>query len=450
MLINKQKPFIFGLGAIFCLCFLFGFFGEASALSTKVKQVRTKDNPAVYFLYHAGHRKKAYLNADTYLNYGNKWSDVKFVSTSELNSWPEAKLIKKTDAPAVYYIKGSQKTLIVNWTDLEDFGLEHEPIITVNQTDLNQYSEATYEEIGLRKAGDLLVFSDPATSANANVLLTNTDGNLLGIFRFRSPASAATISSVTFDFGGLSGNALLGSAFVLDENGGEYNASVSVSQSRRQAVVTFRTPLALNAGEEKTIKLFLNILNCSCDNQTLRVELREAKNIEASITPVAEFPLRGTEFKILSGANILGQAKSQEESISSGGQNVSTGNRLLGKFSLTEETGHEDVSVKEIIFRNDGTAGKNDWEDFRLFSNGQIIARASTVASNNNIVFKVNYLRLKKGIPAVLTVVAALKSDYNTQATVNLQMKSLWAVGKTYSASLSPQINNLDETFTLN
>ncbi len=446
----NKKPYIFGLGAIFCLCFMFAYSLPAQALSTKVKQVRTKDSPAVYFLYHAGHRKKSYLNADTYLSYGNKWSDVKFVSASELNSWPEVKLVKKADSPAIYYIKGNQKTLVLSWADLQDFTLDHEPIITVNQTDLNQYADASYEEIGLKKTGNILVFNDLVTGTNSNTLMTGTHGNLMGIFRFRSPATTATMTVVTFDFGGLYGGPLLDSAFVLDENDALYNASVSVSQSRHQAVVSFREPVVLAAGQEKTMKVFLDIATCACNNQTIRVELRQASNIEATLAATADFPLKGTEFKILTGDNILGRAKSQEESIVGGGESISTGSRLIGKYTLTEETGHEDVTVKDIIFRNSGSAGKNDWEDFRLFSNGQIVARASEVNSNHDIEFKPNYLRLRKGNPATLTVVASLKTDYNSQATVNLQLRSLWTVGKTYNASLSPQMSNIDETFPLN
>lgn len=450
MLKIKQKPFIFGLGAIFCLCFLLVLTNPAQALSTKVKQVRTKDSSAVYFLYHAGHRKKAYFNADTYLSYGNKWSDVKFVSVSELNSWPEAKLIKKADAPAIYYIKGNQKALIVSWTDLQDFALASEPIVTVNQTDLDQYSDVSYETIGLKRSGNVLVFNDLVTGANDNTLLTNTDGNLMGVFRFRSPSSVATITSLTLNFGGVSSSQILKSVFILDENSNDYNANVNLSSNLRQVVINFRDPIVLNPGDEKTVKVFLNLDVCNCNNQTLWVELRQATSITSTLTPVATFPLRGTQFKILDGSNILGQVKSQELSVSSGGQTVGSGSRLIGKFTLIEDSGREDAIIKELVFQNNGSASPNDWEDFRLFNNGQIISRTNLVNTSGNIDFSINYLRISKTSPANLTVVASLKSDYNTQATVNLNLSSIWAVGKTYNSSLSPQINNIDESFTLN
>lgn len=478
MLRLNKKPFIFGLGAIFCLSLLFISSTPAQALSTKIRQVRTKESATVYYLYHAGHRKKAYLNAETYLDYGNKWSDVKIVGISELSSWPNAKLLKLADSSGIYYINGNKKVLIANMTDLQNFSLSHEPIITVSQTDLNQYQDSNYVEIGLKKAGTsqvakgnssgstsgsnsgnlsgnivspqgtIKITEDLVTGTNNNTLLTSTNSNLMGIFHF-APSAVATITAVTFDFGGLSSGTLLGPVSIFDENDVKYNASASVSQDNQQVIVTFRTPLIINPSEEKTMKVVLDLDDCpACNNQTLRVELRQAASIQSSLTPQANFPLRGTEFKIVDGSVILGQVKSQEESIASDSQNI-TGATLIGKFTLTENTGHEDVVVSRIIFRNSGSAGKNDWDNFNLYSNGQIIARSSLVNSDGDIQFDINYLRLHYGVPVVLTVTAGLQSDYSTNATINLGVRSILAVGVTYSSTLAPAISNLDESFTL-
>ena len=462
----SKKSFIFGLGAIFSLVLVF-YSSPAQAFGSDVRQVRTADNPAVYFLSHSTHRKKAYLNEDIYLNYGNKWSDVKFISSSELNSWPEVKLIKTADSPAVFYVQANQKTLINSWDDIIAFNLASEPIIIVSRLELNQYQDASNSELNLNKSennqapevslpqesGNIYVYNDLVNGANLNTLMTGTNGNLMGIFRLYSPDKTATVAAITFDFGGLYNDPVLDSATVFDENDQEYNANVSVSQSRRQAVVSFREPLVIDPRTEKTIKVFLDLATYNSQNQTIRVELREAANIVSNLTPSAQgsnFPLRGTEFKIINGANFLGQVKSKEESIATGWQNISTGSRLIGKFTLTEESGQEDVTVKNIIFVNNGSAGKNDWEDFRLFNNGQIIARASELNAGHDIEFDINYLRLKKGTPAVLTIVASLQTDRNPQATVNLRLDSITTTGKTYNTSSSAQISNLDESFVLN
>jgi hypothetical protein len=462
----SKKSFIFGLVAFFCLTFVF-YSLPAKALSPQVRQVRTADNPAVYFLSHTTHRKKAYLSADIYLNYGNKWSDVNFISAAELNSWPEVKLIKTANSPAVFYIKGNQKTLIASWDDMEAYALETEPIITVSNLELNQYQEVSNNDLNLKKTesnqvpelslpreeGSLYVYNDLVNGTNLNTILTGAKGNLLGSFRLYSPEKTATIAAITFDFGGLYSDPVLDTVHVFDENNSEYNASVSVNQSLRQAIVSFREPVVISQGAEKTIKVFLDMAAYNSQNQTIRVELRQASNIVSNLTSVAQsasFPLRGTEFKIINGANFLGQVNSKEESIAASWQNVSTGSRLIGKFTLTEDSGQEEVTVKNLIFVNNGSAGKNDWEDFRLFNNGQVIARASELNAGHDIEFNINYLRLKKGTPAVLTIIASLKTDRNIQATVNLRLDSISAVGKTYNSSIATQISNFDESFVLN
>jgi len=449
LILNKKYRFV-GIGIFSILLFLLLSLEAQAAISSKIKQVRTKSNPAVYFLDHGAHRKKAYLNPTAYLNYGNKWSDIKFVSSTDLNSWPEAKLLKIKGSPAVYYIQGAKRALILNMTDLQDFSLHQEPILTVSQIDLNQYQLVTYEEIGLSRDNRLLVFNDLVTNQNNNTILTNTGGNLMGIFRFRSPAETATITALTFNISGLYGNASLDSAFVSDANGNSYGANVSLRLSSHEIYVNFSDPLVFDPGEEKTVEVFLNLKSCTCNNQTIRVELKSAANVNASLPVAGNFPLQGTLFKLLSSSSLLGNAKIQEQSLASSNLVINNGSRLLGQFTLSEETGNENVAIKRLTFSNDGSAGKNDWEDFRLLRNGEIIARVNEVDENDKIVFNINYLRVEKGSPVELTVLAGLKTDYNPAATFNLQVTGLWAVGVTQNFSLQSTINNLGETYPLN
>lgn len=450
MLILNKKHYIIKVGILTVLAFLFLGLEAQAAISQKVKQVKTKNSAAVYFLQHSAHRKKAYLNAAAYLSYGNKWSAVKTVSDSDLNSWPEAKLIKVKTSPAIYYIQDNKKVLIKNMTDLRDFSLGSEPIIEVNETDLNQYQTVTYEEMGLRRASGLLVFNDLVTNQNNNSLLTNTGGNLVGIFRFRSPSESATITSLTFYVSGVYSSSILDGAFVSNETGTQYEANVSLNKSERRIYINFPTPLAFNPGEEKTVEVFLNFKTCSCNNQALRVELRAASDVLSSIPASANFPLKGTEFKLVSSAALLAQLKTQELTLVGSNLSVSNGSRLIGKFNLAETSGNEEVLVKRLTFANDGSAGKDDWEDFRLMRDGQIIARVNTVDANDKIVFDINYLKIGKNASTELTVLAGLKNDYRPAATFDLQVNGLWAVGRTNNFSLQPEINNLGETYSLN
>lgn len=450
MLILNKKSRILASVFLALWFFLISASETQAAISPKIKQAKVKNSPAVYFLNHKYHRKKVYLSAASYLGYNNKWSDVKTVSATDLAAWPEAKLIKLPNSPAVYYIKNNTRSKIQNWSDLEDFYLSGEPILEVNQNDLEQYRLISYEEIGLVKASNLLIFNDLVTSPNNNTLITNTDGNLAGVFRFRAPSSTATITSLTLSVAGVYNSSILSSAFLQDESDAAYEANISLNANTRQFYVYFRQPIVLNAGEEKTIKVFLNFKTCACNNQSLRLEIKNASDINSSLPVSASFPIQGTTFKIISGDSILGKLRVQEQSLAGSNLTVNNGSRLIGKYKLYEDNGQEDVTLKTITFTNSGSAGKDDWEDFRLLRDGQLIARSSAVSEDGNIFFNINYLRLTHSQPLELTLVAGLKTGYRPQNTFDLQFSGTWAVGTTYNLSLQPQLNNINETFTLN
>jgi hypothetical protein len=473
----NKKPLILGLWAIFCASFLFFYSSPANALSSSIRQVKASGSSAVYYLYYAGHLKKAYLNADIYLDYGNKWSDVKEVNLSELNSWPNAKLIKTAVSPAVYYISGNKKSLIASWGDMESFLLDKEPIITVSQKELDAYQTIDNYVIGLKtepvevpdasetpddpavinppivvpaESGNIFVYNDLVKGSNGNTILSGSNNNLMGIFRFSSPDKVATITSITFDFAGIFSENALNSASVLDANNSKYpDISVGINQSRRQATISFHTPITINPGTEKMVKIYLDLAAGNFNNQTIYVELKQASNIVSNLTPSASFPLIGTGFQILDGSNILGNIKSQEQSIAAKG-GLAAGSRLIGEFIISDESDNEEADVKNLTFVNSGSASVNDWEDFRLFNNGQIIARATAINADGFISFDIPYLHLIEGSPVDLTVVASLKSAHNVNATVDLGLFSASVVGKNYGNYLTTNINNISASSVLN
>lgn len=436
-------------GILILASFLFFAPKTQAAINSKVLQVKTADSPVVYFLNHKNHLKKAYVNESSYLNYGNRWSDIKIVSAAELAAWPEVKLIKTASAPTIYYIKDKKKSVIANVDDLKDFNLFGEPIITVSVVDLAQYELVSNGTIGLKPASSLLVFNDLVTNVSNNTYLTNTNGNLLGIFRFRSPLETATITSLTFKIRGLYSQALLDKGFVQDADNLNYEANVNVDKNNEQIIVNFSKPLEIAPGGEKVVKVYLNLKSCSCVNQTIRIELQKAADVVASLAPTASWPLQGTTFNLVNSSNLLASVKIEELSLASSTLIVSPSNRLIAKFKITETSGRDDTLIKKIVLKNSGTATKNDWEDFRLFKGEQIIARVSAVNNDRQIVFDLSYLRVSTSTPADLKVMASLKTGYSKEATLNLNVRELSATGKTQNFSLSSTIVNLDESFPL-
>lgn len=444
--------------SVFLAAFLFLLFSPpaAAAISPEIRQVKTADRSTVYFLSQRYHLKKTYINENSYLCYGNHWEDIRTVFPADLAGWPEAKLFRAEGTNAIYYIQGSERVKIDNLEELENLGLAGEPVLEVSPLDLEQYRLVNYEDLGLnptedQTSGQLALSQKLVTTSNGNTLVAGTDGNLVAIFRLAASGAEVTVTDLTFSFSGIFSASLLSDAFVLDENNNDYEANINLNTNERSLRVQFRPPLTLNKDQTKTVMVFVNLGVCStCTFQTLRLSLENAASVTTSASVQGDFPLVGTEFRIMAGDALLGQPRATEESLATTSLTVNTGTRLLAKFLLTETSGQEDVFIKRLTFRNNGTVDNNDWEDFRLFKNGQVISRVRQMDANGQIVFNISYLRISQSEPAAVSVIAGLKSDYQALDTFNLQLTSAWAEGKTFGLSLPIQINNLNETYTLN
>lgn len=493
MLKLKKKYCFWASLFLLGLIFLVANLKPLSAASVKVSQVKLLNSPVIYFLHYETHHKKAYLNATSYLSYGHKWSDAKIISAKELATWADFKLIRTGSSPAIYYVEGNKRAKLLNRDDLESFGFLGEPILNVSEADLNQYKLVSYEAIGLTKSassensansanssndannsassnpannsgnlnststpktnpaasfGSLLVFNDLTTVAE-NSLVTNTVNNLMGTFRFKASGNVATVTALILSFTGLYNDALLSNASAKDDKNVAYRINTNVRASERQITINFRDPLTINPGEEKTVKVYVDFKTCDCNNQSIRLELKQASDIQTNLKPIAAWPLQAPIFKIVVVNNLLGSLTINEESIVGVAANSNSG-RLLGKFKISEVSGKEDVLIKRIVFDNTGSAGKNDLINFSLSNNNQVIARVAALNSDRDIAFDINYLRISKGAAVTLTVSAALQTDYNKEGTIDLRVVSLTSSGLTHSLSLPQSINNLTEIFTLN
>ncbi len=476
LILNKNKSLVIFFVWLFLVA-LFFFNYPALALSATVRQVKLKNSPVIYFLNHQTHTRRAYLNPTAYLSYGNKWSDIKIISLTELNKWPEVVLVRVASRPEIYYIKGRQKTLIHDLADLNKFNLRGRPILELNQIDLTQYTLASYEEIGLeKKTGDSDSPSDPvlpdsaepplatakilvssealistSTILSPETLVANTKENLLGIFNFQAVASEATISSLVFNISGVYNSSLIGGVVARDGYNIEYKANVNWHRSDEQIIINFSEPLQLAAGERRSVKIYADLVSCpSCLNQSLFVELKNSGAASSSRPLLATWPLKGETFKIIDGSNTVAALRAEEESLAGENLMINNGSRFIGKFKIFEDSGREEGIIKHLVFDNTGTAGKDDWNNFRLLRDGAVISRVAELNSDRQIDFSLSYLRVSSSSPVELVLSADLKSGYSSSSTFNLQLDSLEALGKTYNLLLYPEINNLAENYILN
>lgn len=126
----------------------YGFsWSEVKTISPKeldkypeVKLVKTPDNPAVYFLYHSFQRKKALLNEIAFNSYrDNSFNKVVTIDLVDLNTYPDIILVKEQNKPTVYLLQNNIKRPIKNMTSLRNNNLTNQPIGIVSAQDLDSY-----------------------------------------------------------------------------------------------------------------------------------------------------------------------------------------------------------------------------------------------------------------------------------------------------------------------
>ncbi len=471
--INKKYYFIF-------IGFLVGFFYlvpapiGVQASTIFASQVKLASSPAVYFLSQKTQLRKTYINALAYLSYGHHWSDIKTVSAKYLATWPEARLLRAVGTARIYYIQGSHKTLIKQLTDLVKFNLVGVAVLEVSKVDLAQYKTGTYQDLGLlgskfatstkpylnnsnleststlKSVNKLQIFNDLVVGSNNNVLVPGTNNNLLASFRLKSSLKA-TLDSIHLNLLGVYNRQVIGAIQATSASNTPYSANISWRSSDGEIIINFPSALDLQANQTKTINILANLNTCTdCNNQTLYVDLSSASDLKASLPASASWPLKGTKFTLISASKVLGKIQVQLDKLASSSLVVASGSRLISQLSLQETTGNEGVIIKSLTFNNSGSANVNDWHNFSLWANNQVIAQTSVLDSKGQIVFPINYFKVAKNSSVTLQVKADLISGYQPQHTYNLQLTDIVAVGSVYNLALKPIINNINQSFALN
>ncbi len=111
--------------------------------------VKTQANSDVYAIFEQTKRKIASRNVfDSYAEY---WQARKIntVSPAELNSIPDATLIKTPNSPNVYILDKGFKRLLASTAIFNSYGLDWNKIVTINQTEIDSSASAPLIQRGV-------------------------------------------------------------------------------------------------------------------------------------------------------------------------------------------------------------------------------------------------------------------------------------------------------------
>ncbi|TRZ79479.1 PKD domain-containing protein [bacterium] len=108
----------------------------------RVKLVRVGASPDVYYITTSWMKRKV-PNMDVFYSYGNKLEDVISISQTELNWYPENRLIKFDNDWKIYYLENGQKRWIKSADVFNRLGFDWTKIAPVSWQEINAYPTGT-------------------------------------------------------------------------------------------------------------------------------------------------------------------------------------------------------------------------------------------------------------------------------------------------------------------
>ncbi len=439
------------------LCLNASQASAAFGLSAKIKQVKTANSPTVYYLDHKTGLKKAYVNAASFLAYGNKWSNIKIISQQELDKWPEMHIVKAIGSNAVYYIDNMKKALIKSAAELFNLGYGWKDLVNVAKADLANYKIADLSEIkdvaakatdsgDIATAVELQVKLDNS-NPKADYLPLNTTRNLLAVYNFKAYNQTAQIKSLNFNLNGVYQVEAINKIYLANQ--GDYIYDVPASVLNRQAVFNFgNEPLTISPGQEIKIKVYLDLVGMqNPTGNTISVSLNGAQNIDSNIKISGTFPITANIFKFAPGSD-LGQAQINELPIGNSYQAIiGTTNKIIAKFKIAEISGKENILVKQIKLNDNGTAADTDLKNLKLIDNYNVTIAQVLAAGQSSVTFNLNDYKISKNSDRTFLVLADIAGGENRN--VNLNLDGAWIVGSDYGYGLNVNFSNLNEQINI-
>lgn len=429
--------------------FLIFPFHTQAVLSSDFKQVKTKNSDTIYYLDHKNQFKKAYPNQEAYFAYGNELKDIKIISQSELDKWPDVQLAKTNYSPDIYYLKNKQKALLKP-SDLANLNLETQKIATILKADLNRYQTTsltalnsnqialnTIQNGGGPAIADSKIMVQVDTSNVQNFAPLGTNNNLLGVFSFYA-INSAYIEALTFHFGSIYEDQTIREFYLTDENN-QRIPTTYINKQNRDLTFGFapNNLYFLEEGKTKKIKVFADLTNLcgNCTNHSIQVSLDRQENIKTNVAILGQFPLQAEAVKIANGTGILGSYEIIELPITNLITNIGQENQVLAMFKIKETSNQENLLIKELVFKNNGSSVPSDAESFKLEQNGKILSTAS-FNNNRTLVFSTNNYILNKGKEITILIKGNLTGG--SGRTINLDFDSTSIVGQEQNFSLAP------------
>jgi len=377
-------------------------YTDAGVCSLRVGSlVRTESNPEVFVIQSDG-TKRGFDAWETFQDLGYGSGGVYFVGQKALDAYTtgdkitsetegteirEGQLVKYADSATVYYIDSSDGSLVKREVTNEDayfanFGINWNLVITIPDTETYTTSESqiTGADTSINRpvavkegtteepvAGGLTVSLSGDTPASTTLVAGQAVADLVHFTFTASSEADLKVTKVKMQRIGVSADATLSAVYLYE---GNERISDSATVSSTYITVNDATGLfTVPAGESKTISVKSNIAS-GTSGETVGVQIVAAADITTAsgATINGTFPVKGNLHSIAS-ATLAGVALAAT-TLPATNSDVQPGETDFQVWKSTATVTTRDVELNYIRFREIGSIGKDDLQNFELYVNG--------------------------------------------------------------------------------
>ncbi|MFH1030481.1 MAG: hypothetical protein V1770_04445 [bacterium] len=387
------------------------------SLYPDLKLVKTENNPTVYYINSKKGIKKAHPSAQVFLDYGNKWEDIRTISEKNLSTYKDALLVKAYNEPAVYKLENNIRKVISSTIEFENIGYKWEDIIEISQLDLESYNLSSEKiqaanvsqnenNVSTTTEKKQLLNISISNLSQANFIAAGTIGEFFEL-NLESMQDTVAIDGITISAHGVIKDSDVGYVYIIDKDDSLFNFKSKLYGKKTSFI--FNEPLIITEKERRNLIIKASI-NKGADTsyRTIGFGIDNAGDIMTDAVIYGSFPMKGMLKEMRDVDGVLGSVKITYEKLNFAQINTGAKNQKIASFIIEENSGNEDVLIQKISFYARGNVKNTDIINIDLLNKDRkILSTVVWMQTDGKVEFDLtkNPLRISK----------------NTKETISLQ-----------------------------
>lgn len=381
--------------------------------------VKTPNGSTVYYLDLSKKLKKSHPSAKVFLDYGNKWEDIIIISNEDLKNYTDAVLAKEKNTSAVYILNKNTRKLISSPQEFKNAGYDWADVIEISRLDMRSYILSNTDmkaanmpsiESTENKKSPVLNISLAKDNPKDKVVPTSSVGEFLKILLY-SENDESVINGLDITAFGVMSDNDVSYIYLLDDNDPSFRYKTTIHS--RKGHIVFSEPLVINEGESRilTIKAGINE-SPDASYRTIGFSIKNADDIMSENAISAQFPIASVEKQMQNLGNVIGRINIIPVPLVNNALEINQGakDQTVAKFKINEVSGNEDIMLTEISFLCRGNIKYSDLINFDLVDdNGKILQTQVWMNKNMAVIFNLAKNPLK--IKKNTSRVLTLKAD---------------------------------------